>query len=593
MLQSLAARAIATADPSSSPGSCCSSARSPSRARWAGRSTRPSSCRDPRARPRSTSCSARASIPDRRPGPDRVRDARRRAGPAVRAAMEQLFQRIAATVPGRPSSARTRPRARTRSPRHGTIAYAEVNLADRTRSEVRRRRRPDQVAGRPRPRAGPARRARRRHVLRRRNGGVERGHRAARGDDHPADRVRFGARHGPADRHRAVRRRDRHRARARSCAAAIDMPSFTTAAVAMVGIGVGIDYALFIVTRYRESLRDGLEPGGRGGPRASTRRAARCCSPARPSSSRCSACCSSGRPSSAASPSRSRSACFMTMVASVTLLPALLGFVGRNIDRLGLPHRRRGRGHRATVVWYRWSRVLQRHPWPAAHPRARRSCSCSPRRPLSMRLGFSDAGNRPTSDTTRQAYDLLSRASGPGFNGPLLLAAGRRRRDRRRRARAPQRDARTTTPGVAFATPPQANPAGDGRRSCRSFPTTSPQDEATSRPGRPPARRGRPAARSAGTDVEVKVGGVTAAADDFASYTAEPPADLHRRRAAALVPAADGRVPQPARAAQGRRHEPAVDRRRVRRRRRRVPVGLGLRASSASARRARSRRGRR
>ena len=113
----------------------------------------------------------------------------------------------------------------------------------------------------------------------------------------------------------------------------------------------------------------------------------------------------------------------MTMIASVTLLPALLGFVGRNIDRLGLPHRRRAEATGHESVWYRWSRVLQRRPWPPLILGVRRSCCILAAPTVSMRLGFSDAGNGPTSDTTRQAYDLLSRGFGPGFNGPLLLAA--------------------------------------------------------------------------------------------------------------------------------------------------------------------------
>ena len=82
---------------------------------------------------------------------------------------------------------------------------------------------------------------------------------------------------------------------------------------------------------------------------------------------------------------------------------------------------------------------------------------------LSMRLGFTDAGNRPTTDTTRRAYDLVADGFGPGFNGPLLLAA-----------RTPQGPADLATmqqlsnrlnetKGVAFATPPQANKQGTWR----------------------------------------------------------------------------------------------------------------------------------
>ncbi len=70
----------------------------------------------------------------------------------------------------------------------------------------------------------------------------------------------------------------------------------------------------------------------------------------------------------------------------------------------------------------RWSHVIQRHPWPAAIlGLVFLLVLAIPL--LSMRLGFTDAGNRPESDTTRQAYDLVAEGFGAGFNGPLLLAA--------------------------------------------------------------------------------------------------------------------------------------------------------------------------
>ena len=112
----------------------------------------------------------------------------------------------------------------------------------------------------------------------------------------------------------------------------------------------------------------------------------------------------------------------MTMLAAVTLLPAVLGFAGRNIDKFGLPHRKHAEGDYRESFWYRWSRVIQRRPWPAvivglvvllvlAAP------------VFSLRLGFSDTGNRPTTDTTRRAYDLLVRGLRPGSNSPFLLVA--------------------------------------------------------------------------------------------------------------------------------------------------------------------------
>jgi RND superfamily putative drug exporter len=297
----------------------------------------------------------------------------------------------------------------------------------------------------------------------------------------------------------------------------VDMPDFTTAAVAMVGIGVGIDYALFIVTRYREGLRDGLDP----------------------EHSVVHAIDTAGRAVLFAGTTVMISVLglllmglgmaggvaiaisigvAMTMLASITLLPALLGFVGRNIDRLGLPHRRRATRAGRRSFWYRWSRVIQRRPWPAAIAGfALLLVLAAP--VASMRLGFSDAGNRPTADTTRRAYDMLSDGFGPGFNGPLLLAAETPAGAADQAVLDAMGAQLRATPGVAFVTPPQRNEAGTVAI-MQVFPTSAPQDDATAQLVDRLRDNVLPAA-TAGTDVAVKVGGMTAAADDFAAYTAE------------------------------------------------------------------------
>ena len=102
----------------------------------------------------------------------------------------------------------------------------------------------------------------------------------------------------------------------------------------------------------------------------------------------------------------------------------------------------------------------------------------------------------------------------------------------------------------------------------------SPQDEATTELVHDAARRRAPAGH-AGTGLDVAVTGNVAVNIDFSDYLSARLPLLLRRRAGAVVPAADGRVPLDPRAAQGRGDEPAVDRRRLRRRRRRLPVGLG------------------
>ena len=295
----------------------------------------------------------------------------------------------------------------------------------------------------------------------------------------------------------------------------IGMPDFTTSAVAMVGIGVGIDYALFIVSRYRESLHNGLEPEAAVVHSIDTAGRAVLFAGSTVIISMLGLLLMKLDSARGVAIAISL-AVLATLVASVTLLPAALGFVGRNIDRLGLPHRR----HRAEqdTVWYRWSRFLQRHPLPAAIAAvAVLLLLAAPA--LSMRLGFSDAGNRPTSDTTRRAYDLVSRGFGPGFNGPLLFAV--RTPDGAADGAAVERlrAAVLDTPGVARVTTAQPN-ARATVAIFQAFPTTAPQAAATSRLVDHLRDDVVPRA-TAGTDLRVDVGGLTAAATDFSSYTAE------------------------------------------------------------------------
>ena len=297
----------------------------------------------------------------------------------------------------------------------------------------------------------------------------------------------------------------------------VDMPDFTTQSVLMIGIGVGIDYALFIVTRYRQSLKEGMEP------EAAVVRAMD----------------TSGRAVLFAGSTvivsmlgllligldMIRGVAFaivlgvlMTMLASVTLLPAVLGFVGRNIDKLGLPHRHRAEETERESFWHRWSRVIQRRPWPAfiagfvvllvlAIPA------------LDLRLGFSDAGNRPTSDTTRQAYDMLAEGFGPGFNGSLTVVADLPDGADDMAAFDSLTAELNQTDGVAFVTEPQTNEAGD-TAIIQVFPTTAPQDEATEDLVHEMRNDMVPVAVE-GTSAEIYVTGLPAAVVDFSDYIAD------------------------------------------------------------------------
>ena len=202
----------------------------------------------------------------------------------------------------------------------------------------------------------------------------------------------------------------------------LNVPTFSPELLAMIGLGVGIDYALFIVTRYRQGLAQGLEP----------RRAVVV------------SLATSGRAVLFAGTTVIISLCglfivdlpfmvglavsaiagvVLVMAGALTLLPALLGFAGRAIDRLHIPGLLvSGAPPGPRSFWSRWSRVVQRHPWTTGGGALLVLVVLAI--PLfSMRLAFTDAGNDPTTLTTRQAFDLLAEGFGPGFNGPLLLAA--------------------------------------------------------------------------------------------------------------------------------------------------------------------------
>jgi putative drug exporter of the RND superfamily len=293
----------------------------------------------------------------------------------------------------------------------------------------------------------------------------------------------------------------------------VNMPSFATQAVLMIGIGVGIDYALFIVTRYREELTNGTTPETAVARALST----------------------AGRAVLFAGTTVIIAVLGLlligldmvrglavgiaigvtaTMLAALTLLPAVLGFVGHNIDKLGLPHRRRAEGdHRS--MWFRWSKLIQRRPWPPLI--VAMGVLVLLAIPLfSLRLGFGDTGNQPADTTTRKAYDLISEGFGPGSNGPLIIAAETPAGADDVAVLAELSAELNQTPGVAFAAPPQSN--GTATAAFMTvIPTTAPQDEATTDLVHtlrddviPPAIDGSTA--------EVKVGGGPAVVVDFSDY---------------------------------------------------------------------------
>ena len=204
-------------------------------------------------------------------------------------------------------------------------------------------------------------------------------------------------------------------------------------------------------------------------------------------------------------------AVLVAMLAAVTLLPAVLGFVGHSIDRWHVPkllHR-----HQAgrESMWFRWSRVVQRRPAPlAALGLGLLLVLAVPL--LSIRLGGGDAGTGDPSRSSRRSYDLLAQGFGPGFNGPLLLAAdlsgpaGVSDLERLRETLAAE-------PGVAATSPPIMSPAGNAAV-MSVFPTTSPQAPETNDLVHRLRDQVVPETM-AGTDTRVLIGGLTAGTIDF------------------------------------------------------------------------------
>jgi putative drug exporter of the RND superfamily len=335
----------------------------------------------------------------------------------------------------------------------------------------------------------------------------------------------------------------------------VGMPDFTTSLVAMIGLGVGIDYALFIVTRYRECLADGISV----------------------EDSVVEAVDTSGRAVIFAGITVIISllglfvmglafarglaigaviGVLFMIIASITFLPALLAIVKHRVDvttraalfalvsfvsfafvaiitenlkiffaglivtvgvmlvslvvkPLRTPIKHRPQKDKELTFWYRWSRFIQRRPWTSAiGATAVLLVLASPL--ASIRLGFGDNGNAPVDSTVRKAFDMMAEGFGPGFNGPLYITV---QGDAAAQTEKLQSFVATisNTDGVAYA---QAVPASaDGSLALViAYPKTAPQDEATYDLVKFLRSEVVPA-----TGVDAKVGGFTAAGSDFAT----------------------------------------------------------------------------
>ena len=296
----------------------------------------------------------------------------------------------------------------------------------------------------------------------------------------------------------------------------IAVPDWTLAVAGLIGIGVGIDYALLVLTRFRTSLKAGNDVHDAVKEAVTT--AGRSVLVA--GSTVVIAILGlfiTGLPYMYGVAISASLAVLVVMLASITLLPSLLSYLGPRVDRLRLPILGRrldkveGDGESPAA---RWSHAVQRRPWTAAIvATAILLALAAPA--LGMRLGFPDAGNDPSDTMTRQAYDLISEGFGPGANGPLVIAAELPEAGDKGTIESLVTDLRDED-GVAYVPPARFN--SDGTAAIITVvPTTSPQDEATSelvdhlRGSVIPAAVGN-------SGVNALVGGVNAALEDQSSY---------------------------------------------------------------------------
>ncbi|MBI3647600.1 MAG: MMPL family transporter [Actinobacteria bacterium] len=298
----------------------------------------------------------------------------------------------------------------------------------------------------------------------------------------------------------------------------IKMPDFSSELVLLIGLGVGVDYALFILSRHRQGLLAGRDIG----------------------SSVITALDTSGRAVLFAGAVvciamlgmfalglvflnglaiAASIGVLFTMLAALTLLPAMLGFVGDKI--LSRSQRKKLEATAAPAggrdgFWIRWATMVERRP--AAYGLAAFLIIVTLAVPFfKLRLGSSDEGNDPKGSTTRTAYDLLAKGFGPGFNGPLVITA--ELGSSSQMATITKLSAAISSePGVAVVAPATTIPVPGGKEIAliQIYPASAPQDAATTDLIHHLRDQVIPKA-TAGSGIKVYVGGITAIFADFAS----------------------------------------------------------------------------
>src|SRR5215211_479019 len=257
----------------------------------------------------------------------------------------------------------------------------------------------------------------------------------------------------------------------------VDVPDWTTAVSGLIGIGVGIDYSLLVLTRFRSAMNEGKDRHDAVVEAVTTAGRSAIIAGATVVIAVLGLCLTGLTYMYGVAISASF-AVLVVMLAAVTLLPALLSYLGPNVDRLRIPFlgrtlRAEGDGESPAA---RWSHAVQRRPWTAAiAATAVLLALAAPA--LGMRLGFPDAGNDPPDTMTRQAYDLNTEGFGPGTNGPLVIAADLPDRASKARIDSFARRLRGES-GVAYVPKPVINREGNAAI-ITVIPRGSPQDKET------------------------------------------------------------------------------------------------------------------
>ncbi|MCF4138773.1 MMPL family transporter [Streptomyces sp. Tue 6430] len=308
-------------------------------------------------------------------------------------------------------------------------------------------------------------------------------------------------------------------------AEALDLGDTTSTLALMIGLAVGIDYALFIVSRYRGELADGRDREEAAG---------------RATGTAGSAVVFAGLtvvialaglavvdvPMLTKMGLAAAGTVVVAVLIALTMIPALLGYAGRRIRPAGEKRERRGAGRAA-----RTRKAAESRPAAPAKPGlGTRWASFVVRRPAAvlllgvaglgaiavpatqLELGLPDDGSQPTSTTQRRAYDLLSEGFGPGFNGPLMIVVDARRSDDPRGAVDTVTDGIEDLEDVVTVTPAAFNKAGD-TATITVIPGSKPSSARTE--DLVHAIRAEGAALRADTGAEVLVTGTTAMNIDF------------------------------------------------------------------------------